>query len=372
MSTNQAAELPSSYRAVHRYDGAVLQHDRRDRIVPCVIQARDFAIVRDVWRYKFLSAPMVHALHWDGGSAWPAQRRLSKLFEAGLVERFRPIARSGSYPWTYHLGERGHAMLRDSGLYEIGARHRRRAVYEFGHVLHELQLNAWALAFCGALGERLVSWEGERDIVPPRKSTEEAQDPLTRADGQLVEGLRDDRERPVRPDAVIEIARGRAEAPWSMLIEFDRTRRVDKNFEKFRRYDTFLTWWWSRLPEALDAPIPYVLFVCQDEEQRDTFVHAADYELTGYRTSSDGLDYVGRDHMLFAIEHDAHRGVLVASRVSEVPRGHPDREDVSVRQAGFDGDFECRDLSRAARSLQSTCPVRGSTRRNCLTAALVW
>jgi hypothetical protein len=107
-------DLPASYAAVHRYNGAVLQHDQRERIVPMAIQPRDFAIVLDVWRYKFLTAPMVHELHWEGGSLWPAQRRLKKMFNAGLLERFRPVSLRGSYPWTYHLGERGHVMLRDS------------------------------------------------------------------------------------------------------------------------------------------------------------------------------------------------------------------------------------------------------------------
>lgn len=41
------------------------------------------------------------------------------------------------------------------------------------------------------------------------------------------------------------------------LIEFDRTRRVHKNFEKFRRYDTFVNWWWRRSPlgDLEDPPI---------------------------------------------------------------------------------------------------------------------
>jgi hypothetical protein len=78
---------------------------------------------------------------------WLAQRRLRELFDAGLVERFRPLSLRGSYPWTYHLGERMHAMLRDSGVCEIAARYRPRVVHEFGHVLHELQLDAWVLAY---------------------------------------------------------------------------------------------------------------------------------------------------------------------------------------------------------------------------------
>lgn len=99
------------------------------------IQPRDFAIVLDVGRDKFLTAPMVHELHWNGGSLWPAQRRLMKMFNAGLLERFRPVSMRGSYPWTYHLGERGHAILRDSQVVNTGWRHRPHVVHEFGHDL---------------------------------------------------------------------------------------------------------------------------------------------------------------------------------------------------------------------------------------------
>ena len=320
-----------SYEAVHRYDGAVLVHDRRERVVPIAVQPRDFHVVLDVWRYKFLTVPMIHELWWGGGSLWPTQRRLQKLFNAGLLERFRPVSLRGSYPWTYHLGERGHAMLRDSGLCEIGWRYRPRAIHEFGHVLHELQLNAWVLAYRRHVGEAFLSWEGETLIEPERKTPDRQRDAIMRLPGdETAQGLRDERERPVRPDAVIEISRESGEAPFKVLVEFDRTRRVDKNFEKFRRYDTFLNWWWHRSPEALDGPDPFVVFVCQDEQQQTEFLRAADCELTGcqvpYWGDVDRHYYVGRDRILFALEAGAHAGELTAKRVPKWPRTHPHRE----------------------------------------------
>jgi hypothetical protein len=63
-------------------------------------------------------------------------------------------------------------------------------------------------------------------------------------------------------------------------VEVDRTRRVDKNFGKFRRYDAFLTWWW-RYTEFADIGVPLVMFTCQHGEQREQFLRAADLELTG-------------------------------------------------------------------------------------------
>ena len=78
-------EPPASYAAVHRYNGAVLLHDRRERVVAMAIQPRDFAIVLDVWRYKFLTAPMVHELHWDGGS-WTKTEAGTRNEPAGVNE----------------------------------------------------------------------------------------------------------------------------------------------------------------------------------------------------------------------------------------------------------------------------------------------
>ncbi len=337
--TGAVDELPASYAAVHRYNGAVLQHDQRETIVPMAIQPRDFSIVLDVWRYKFLTASMVRELHWDGGSMWPAQRRLQKMFSAGLLERFRPISLRGSYPWTYHLGERGHVILRDSQVVDAGWRYRPHVVHEFGHVLHDLQLNAWVIAYRRQPRIRFLSWEGERTIEPPPTTKDERAEPRwLPGGGWTVHGLRDWRHRPIRPDAVIEIDRGEWEVPYTLLIEFDRTRRVDKNFEKFRRYDTFLVWWWNWMEQAGYAPVPYVVFVCQDEDQLDQFLHAADHELTGHH---DCLDYnrdrfVGRNRILFAVEKDMHAGCLDAWRVPAVPRDHLNREKHSqVRSVGL-------------------------------------
>lgn len=332
-------ELPASYAAVHRYNGAVLQHDAREHIVPMAIQPRDFAIVLDVWRYKFLTAPMVHELHWDGGSMWPAQRRLQKMFHAGLLERFRPVSLRGSYPWTYHLGERGHVILRDSQVVDTGWRYRPHVVHEFGHVLHDLQLNAWVLAYRRQPGVRFLSWEGERTIEPPPSTKDDHLEPRWLPGGGWTgPGLRDWRWRPVRPDAVIELDRGEWKVPHTLLVEFDRTRRVDKNFDKFRRYDTFLVWWREFMEAADLLPAPYVVFVCQDEDQLDQFLYAADYELTGHH---DCLDYnrdrfVGRNRILFAVEQHMHAGRLDAWRVPVVPRDHLNREEHShIRSVGL-------------------------------------
>jgi hypothetical protein len=324
--------LAASYVDAHRYDGAVVQHDRRDAIVPCVLQPRDLAIVRDVRRYKFLTAPQLLELWWpEAGASWPGQRRLRKLFDAGYLERFRPLARRGSYPWTYHLGPAGHQLLQRAGIILRSQRYYARAIYDFGHVLHELQLNAWVLAFRRGAGEALLAWHGETDIAPPR----DAGAAQLRLHGDWsAEDLRDDRARLLRPDAILEIG-GEEHDASTVLVEYDRTRRIDKNYDKFRRYDAFMCSWWRLTTYGADPSPPLVVFVCQTQDQCRQFLTAADHELTGHQwhpsADLDEHEYVGRRRLVFALEHDVHTGLLEAWRLPGFPPGHPARDSAVSR-----------------------------------------
>jgi hypothetical protein len=290
------------------------------------VQPRDVSVIGDVRRYRFLTAPQLRELWWPSGSVQAADRRLLRLFRAGLLERFRPLARGGSFPWTYHLGAEGHRLLQCAGIVDARERFAARAVYDFGRVVHEIQLNAWVLAYRRGAGSHLVSWHGETHIQPPAPARR-AQ--LVLEDDWSAEGLADSRARPVRPDAILEVASGDDSAPQTLLIEYDRTRRVDKNYDKFRRYDGFLNGWWHHTAFADAGAAPFVVFICQDPDQRAQFLAAADRELTGHRwhpsAPPERHEYVGRRHIFFAIEQDAHAGALEAWRLPAFPTGHPAR-----------------------------------------------
>jgi len=204
-------------------------------------------------------------------------------------------------------------------------------------VLHDLQLNAWALAWRRLLGGALVEWHGEVEIEPPRDLRPTT--PLLVDGDWSAEDLRDPRPRLLRPDAMLEVRRDRDGAISTYLIEFDRTRRVDKNYEKFRRYDAFLNWWWRHSPLGdLDEP-PVVVFICQDEDHCRQFLTAADRELTGYigypTVHRDRYDYAGRRRIVFAIETDMHAGAARAWHVPRFPRSryHDDDENDGDRAA---------------------------------------
>jgi hypothetical protein len=168
------------------------------------------------------------------------RRRLAKLFAAGHLERFRPYSRRGSYPWTYHLGPTGHRLLRQAGYIGNTVRYQPRVLVDYTYVLHGLKLNAWILGYRQLLDGSLIHWYGETPIHPPPKARRPQ---LALADEWTGAGLKDPKFSPFFPNAVLEIKRPNGPPPWTFLLEHDRTRRVDKNFDKFRRYDPYLTNW---------------------------------------------------------------------------------------------------------------------------------
>jgi len=319
----------NSLEAVRRYDSAAIMRGRRERGVrPCAVQPRDLEIVDAVRRHKFLTAPQLLELWWPGGAAQVGRRRLKVLFEAGLLDRFRPVAIRGSFPWTYQLAREGHRMLQDVGLVARGKRFEVQEVYDYRYVLHEIHLNAWSIAWRQLVGDAMVSWDGETLIDPPGGL---GKPPLDLDGGFTADGLKDTYAKQLRPDDVIEVTRDDGMI-GTFFIEYDRTRRVDKNFEKFRRYDSFLCWW-SHFSEyrSLARP-PVIVFVCQDDEHLDLFLDAADHELTGHHFHPYGQrsheHYVGRRKITFAVEADMHQGDPTVYRVPNYPPGDDRRDNV--------------------------------------------
>ena len=52
--------------------------------------------------------------------------------------------------------------------------------------------------------------------------------------------------------------------------------------DEFRRYEAFLAWRWRHTHLGARGDAPYVLFICEDDEQRDDFFARADGELTAH------------------------------------------------------------------------------------------
>jgi hypothetical protein len=310
--------------AVRRYQSAVVAHGRRDGDVPGVaIQPRDLELIDCVRRYKFLTTPQLLELFWSGRSPQAARMRLVALFRAGFLDRFRPVADRGSFPWTYQLGPEGHRLLVRAGILPARSRFESREVFDYSYVLHEIGVNSWVIEWRRRLGERLLSWEGEVQIEPPDGLDKTGSRRHISGD-VYVEWLKDWRARPVRPDAILEV-RTKAGGINAFFVEYDRTRRVDKNFDKFRRYDNFLCWW---APEVLGPDVtPWVIFVCQTAADCTRFVDAADSDLTGQLTGRDER-HIGRRRLLFTVEADMYEpSEVIAQRVPPTPWSPYDKDE---------------------------------------------
>jgi Replication-relaxation len=318
--------LPDSYLDVHRYDAAVLQWGRRGPLVPCAVQARDVEILAALWRHHFLTTAQIATLWWPGTALQQPQRRLVRLFRAGLVERFRPYVNRGSYQWTYTLSRDGFWVARGSGALPGGARFTRRSVYDYRFALHDLQLNAWAIAYRALAADRFLAWHGEDEaLLDPPEAT--SSHPRVEGPGR-VDGLREPKPRTLHPDAAIEVLVSPEVGYTTLLVEFDRTQRPEKNYPKFRRYDAFLSGWWRHTVYADQPTAPHVLFVCQDERHLRRFLDGADHQVTGHHTrpgSAGNVTYPGRRRMLFVCEADAHRGDPRAWRLPPLPPDHRER-----------------------------------------------
>ena len=326
-------ELPASYLEAHRYDGAAIQHDRRDAIVPCALQPRDVAIVRDVWRYKFLTAPQLLELWWPDGVR-PGRRPppAASSSDAGYLDRFRPYRapRNGLFPGPTTSARRATACCSTPASSRDRQRYRHRPIYDYGHVLHELQLNAWVLAYRRALGDgsARLGRRDRRSSRPPRPA------PRARAlRRRLVtpKASRRPRARPVCPDAVARDRRRRARR--AQPADPHRVRPHPPPRQELREVPPL-----RRLPDLVVAPHaarrPRTRRRSSSSSARTTtsathFLAAADRELTGHRWHPDvapeRYEYVGRQRILFATELDAHAAVLEARRVPAFPAGHQSR-----------------------------------------------
>jgi hypothetical protein len=310
------------YARTRRYERAVLQHGERPATPTrqLVLQERDLDVLYDAWRYRFVTSDQLRELHWPHTrDPRTAQIRLRLLFDCGYLERLRPYPqrREGSYPWTYALGAAGYEVLVRSGRLDRRVRYRPPGVLDYGRIVHDVQLNSWVLALKKVVGNGLVTWHGEREalVAPSREARAGQLQVVNEWIPRDVDGA-----QPVRPDALLEVALPGG-GTGHLLIELDRTERPDKNFEKFRRYDSFLTAWGGESRFGEEA---FVVFVCANDEVLRQFVATAEIELCGYLAypgvSPREYVYVGRQRTLFAAEPAIYGGSLDAWQLPHVPR----------------------------------------------------
>ena len=203
----------ASYIDAHRYDGAAIQHDRRDRLVPCAVQPRDVAIVARRLAlqvpHRTAAARAVVARRAPPGRPTAASASSS---DAGHLERFRPDRPPRLVPLD--LPPRRTTATACSSTPALIDR--RRSATARARSTTTATSSTRSSSTPGSsptaapLGAALLAWDGETDIEPPPEARKPAAAPRRRL---VSRGPRDDpRARLVRPDAMLEIARRRPAA----------------------------------------------------------------------------------------------------------------------------------------------------------------
>ena len=235
-----------TYAELRLAEGKLLRWGEREVKAEVALQPRDLEILAALARYRFLTTGQSPSC--GGGRGLRAvRRRMSRVFEAGFVERFRPQTLRGSYQWTYCLARDGFRAAEQTGQLAAGLKFapRREAIFDYRYVIHDLRTNEWVLRYRELLDDRLLDWAGadESRYEPPKKSRDEEyfsrSAAVLRDTGWYESGIEDEDFRPVQPDALLDVAT--ADGDLHVFVEYDCTRRVDKNYDKFRRYDALLT-----------------------------------------------------------------------------------------------------------------------------------
>src|SRR3954453_23770509 len=188
-----------TYAELRLAEGKLLRWGERERKAEVALQARDLEILVALARYRFLTTGQIAELWWEGRGLRAVRRRMTRLFNAGFVERFRPQTLRGSYQWTYCLARDGFRAAQQTA--ELPPRlkfaSRREAIFDYRYVIHDLRVNEWVLRYRELLGDRLLDWAGpdESLVQPPKGRTV-----TSLGDGEHdVIGVEDDAMRPIQP-----------------------------------------------------------------------------------------------------------------------------------------------------------------------------
>jgi hypothetical protein len=336
--------------------------------VPLRADDLDLAMLELIDCLGHVLSSQLHRRFNRGRAITTTQRRLKRLSDAGLVERFQFHRRDGGgVPMCYVISARGRDLLTEAGRGEGcaasgsgvtrspgpagdrgGGLERDRGGERLRWARRDVHVAGWALALLEVAHDPRSKLRGRERSVPspPRRSLERGHAALSpselrlpdgrvphdflRCDGpdQLVEA---ERFETVRPDATIELAR----PPLDVMVEFDDRLGVDV-VAKLQRFDHFLTGWSAhtrRYGERASVE-PLIVFVCRDSSRARRCAELADSALRACRAYAgeypSNWEYVGRSQIVFVAERDLHEHVLRAYGVPSLPP--------AVRAAARGGD----------------------------------
>ncbi len=380
-----------------------------------VPQPLDLEILTLIASLGHLLSSQIHQRFNAQRAATTTQRRLKRLSEAGLVERFQFYRRDGgSVPMCYVIAPGGVRLLAEHGrLSDAGISTEESQVRESpsGHgppgtrtsganddrllrsARSGVHAAAWGLALERALDTGRLTLRGAAASVisPPLHSTQQGRVAYAPADLRLPGGrtphefLRSDpsgarveveRFETVRPALTAELPPGVGDRERQdgheqgngegdrqaidLIVELDdRLAKADdwRAVAKLERYDHFISGWsvHAKRYGQRQARRPLVVFLCRDQPRARACARRADAVLTACRAYAGEYpadwEYPGRERILFAAERDTHEGLL---RAYGVPRLPPEvRASASADPAASQPLVELREIVGYERSTEA-------------------
>lgn len=323
--------------------------------------ALDLDMLELIARLGHVLSSQLHRRFNHGRSITTTQRRLKRLSDAGLVERFQFHRRDGGgVPMCYVIGRAGRELLcavgREVDDSPTGPSERRgprgpardlragagdprgRDRAGLRHARIDVHVAGWLLALLEVDGDGRTRMRGRAESVltPPRRALERGHATLGPAALRLPDGrvphdfvraeggnrlVEVEQFETIRPDAVIELAR----TQHDVLIELDDRLSTGAAEAKLQRYDHFLTGWSAHLRRYGDRPraVPLLVLVCRDRSRARRFAELADSVLLACRAYAgeypSNWEYLGRWRTLFVSERDLHEGLVRAYGVPSLP-----------------------------------------------------
>jgi hypothetical protein len=339
----------------------------------------DVAMLELIATMRHVLTSQLHRRFNAGRAATTTQRRLKRLSDGSMVERFQFHRRDGGgIPMCYVIADAGLRALAAHGHESTiaGRQPIAAAAGSNGHrtddgrlrqARHDVHVAGWALALARMLGDVGSTLRGPdaATLSPPSRASGEARVTLTPHELRLPGGrtphdfLRTDasgerveleRFETLRPDAIVAVAAaGHSRPATDLIVERDDRPALGRDARKLERYDHFLAGWslhtrrYGRRAEAL----PVVVFVCRDRARARECARCADTVLRACRAYAGEYpldwEYPGRERIVFVAERDAHEGLLGAYGVPRLP---PD-----VRVIAAHGDPRAREATVEPRQI---------------------
>jgi hypothetical protein len=327
------------------------QRDPTDRLPR--LYRQDYEILALLDRVGLVLPGMVRRAVMPGAAERTMRGRLNdKLLRHGLIARWPIVLRDpprGAAPVLYSLTRYGLqvAQARQPAAVPPSREFREQEAEKDGHVRHDLHTGSWVIELRRLLGVQATErWRTPRwpaGVCPvPQTGSGRSRRPITLKDVKHAKhvGIFDLDSADVarlEPDAICEIHLLEDGLTFDLIVEMDLTDRASYNVPKFKRYDAFLTGWWSetRRYQQLGTR-PIVIFVCRTEDMALAYARAADETIRGGIgvTGSPAADryYPAREHMFFVSEPDIYRGDLTALALPSLP---PDVRDALDGESAF-------------------------------------